>query len=302
MFNNLSEVIEEFILSNYTVEMASVYRDSLSLLSAFEYSTVYEKLSDVLFDPYAENGDLASLSFHEVVKESVFHVLKEHSVALFDEVELDKANRILSALLNLQVTEEFVPLLRIIESNQVSEETFAKIIDVSTNLGVGDIMQMVDSDNSNIEKSIEGIKLFLQERESETSDSETDTSDIRKGLEDYFHACGTDNIAHQLVSSGMLVGQSAAVYYPYVDEVLITDNDEQTAKNLVSFFLMASDTYSSPLESYRKYSESLIHDSARVSRIEEFIGREISKRLQYQTAMKETKSIQIKAQFVGETK
>ena len=98
MFNNNLEVIETFTSSNYSLEMQAVYKDSLALMDAFEYSAIYEQLSDVLFDPESEDPELASLRFHETMIAGVRKVLEEHSVHVFDDASLDQINKILSAL------------------------------------------------------------------------------------------------------------------------------------------------------------------------------------------------------------
>lgn len=299
MFNNSMEVIQTFTSSNYSLEMQEVYQDSLALMDAFEYSAIYEQLDDVLFDPESEDPELASLRFHETMVRGIRKVLEEHSIVLFDEVSLNQANKILSSLYLIQAVEDHVPILRILESGQFAEETFGKIVEQLTDLDMGTVMGLVDSEASLLPKALEGIKQFLMDRDAAIADVPADHSESRLRMEEYFQACGTDNIAYLLLSSGMMLKQEAVVYYPYVDGGLITDNDEETAKNLLSFFLMSEDTFQMPLESYRKYSESLLHDNARIPRVEEFFMKELAKYEQYKTAQREARSIQNKTTAVG---
>lgn len=299
MFNNSMEVIQTFTSSNYSLEMQEVYQDSLALMDAFEYSAIYEQLDDVLFDPESEDPELANLRFHETMVRGIRKVLEEHSIVLFDEVSLNQANKILSSLYLIQAVEDHVPILRILESGQFAEETFGKIVEQLTDLDMGTVMGLVDSEASLLPKALEGIKQFLMDRDAAIADVPADHSESRLRMEEYFQACGTDNIAYLLLSSGMMLKQEAVVYYPYVDGGLITDNDEETAKNLLSFFLMSEDTFQMPLESYRKYSESLLHDNARIPRVEEFFMKELAKYEQYKTAQREARSIQNKTTAVG---
>lgn len=299
MFNNTMEVIQSFTSSNYSLEMQQVYQDSLALMDVFEYNVIYEQLNDVFFDPESEDPELASLRFHETMAQGIRKVLEEHSIVLFEEVKLDQANKVLSSLFLIQSVEDYVPILRILESNQMSEETFGMVVEQLTDIGMGTVMAMLDSENSNLPQALDGIKRFLQDKEAAASPPSVDVSESRKRMEEYFQACGTDNIAYLLLSSGMMLEQPAAVYYPYVDEGLVTDNDEDTAKNLLSFFLMSSDTFAAPLESYRRYSESLLHDNARIQRVEEFFMKELAKYEQYKSAQREARSIQNKTSAVG---
>lgn len=299
MFNNTVEVIQSFTSSNYSLEMQQVYQDSLALMDVFEYNVIYEQLNDVFFDPESEDPELASLRFHETMTQGIRKVLEEHSIVLFEEVRLDQANKVLSSLFLIQSVEDYVPILRILESNQMPEETFGMVVEQLTDIDMGTVMAMLDSENSNLPQALDGIKRFLQDMEAAATPPSVDVSESRKRMEEYFQACGTDNIAYLLLSSGMMLEQPAAVYYPYVDEGLVTDNDEDTAKNLLSFFLMSADTFAAPLESYRRYSESLLHDNARIPRVEEFFMKELAKYEQYKSAQREARSIQNKTSAVG---
>ena len=299
MFNNTMEVIQTFTSSNYSLEMQQVYQDSLALMDVFEYNAIYEQLNDVLFDPESEDPELANMRFHETMLQGIRKVLEEHSIVLFEEVRLDQANKVLSSLFLIQSVEDYVPILRILESNQMPEETFGMVVEQLTDLDTGTLMVMVDSEKSNLPQALEGIKRFLQDKEAVSAPPAVDVSEYRKRMEEYFQACGTDNIAYLLLSSGMMLEQTAAVYYPYVDEGLVTDNDEDTAKNLLSFFLMSADTFAAPLESYRRYSEYILHDTARIPRVEEFFMKELAKYEQYKTAQRDARSIQNKTTAVG---
>ena len=299
MFNNNLEVIETFTSSNYSLEMQVIYKDSLALMDVFEYSAIYEQLIDVLFDPESEDPELASLRFHESMVAGVRKVLEEHSVHVFDDVSLDQINKILSALVLIQTVEDYVPILRIFEANHNPEETFGMVVENLTDLDMATAMTLVDSEHLHFPRALEGIKQFLMDKEKSETSPSPDESALRKQMEIYFQACGTDNIAYLLLTSGMMLGQSAAVYYPYVDEGLVTENDEETAKNLLSFFLMASDTSATPLQSYRRYSESLIQRPERIARVEEFFMKELAKYEQYKAALRDAQSIQNKSSAAG---
>jgi hypothetical protein len=132
MFNNTMEVIQSFTSSNYSLEMQQVYQDSLALMDVFEYNVIYEQLNDVLFDPESEDPELASLRFHETMVQGIRKVLEEHSIVLFEEVRLDQANKVLSSLFLIQSVEDYVPILRILESNQMPEETFGMVVEQLT--------------------------------------------------------------------------------------------------------------------------------------------------------------------------
>ena len=62
---------------------------------------------------------------------------------------------------------------------------------------------------------------------------------------------------------------------------------------------MSADTFAAPLESYRRYSEYILHDTARIPRVEEFFMKELAKYEQYKTAQRDARSIQNKTTAVG---
>lgn len=300
MFHNTQEAVENFLASHYTEQLSQTYRNCLALMDTFEYATIYEKLIDVIFDPESENQDKASMDFHTTMVDGLNAVLSEHMLSLTEEATIVQRMYILHGLYLLQSIEDPVPYLRMLESVGDEAEVFGRIIGQLTELTATEVMLVLDEAMSNLPGLLTGIKNMLTDMENiQPVEVDEVAVQVTKNLNDYFKACGEDNLACQLVNSGMTIGQSAAIYYPYVSDHLVTENDEETAKNLLSFFLFCRDTYQSPLESYRKYSEALLGTAARTSRIEAIILQEYTKLEQYKDAQTKANSIQNTNTVIG---
>lgn len=292
MDEDLMDVVQGYIAQTFSEPMQIEIQNSFALFDAFEHRHAFVHLPDVVLDIDAENTDLTQLKFLSSIHEQLDVIFKAHQIEIEEEIELFIKNQILSVLYRLQVLEDVVPVLRILESSFSDEEKFSKIIEEYSELDEATVLSSLKSIQAS---TLEGLQSFLynqEERQEKTPEVDPEVfKQIQDTLKDFFAIHGQDNLAFEFIQSGMVIGHAIKLYYPYVKEYLITDNDQQSAKNLLSLFLMAQDTYQDPLQVYRIYSEALVLDIEKRMRIETQIGALLNELRHYQEAQDVAKRV-----------
>lgn len=292
MDEDLMDVVHGYIAQMFSEELQSEIQNSFALFDAFEHRQAYVYLPDIVLDIDADNTDLTQLKFLSAIHEQLDVIFKAHQIDLSEGVELSVKNQILSVLFRLQQLEDVVPVLRILESSFSDEEKIAKIVEAYSELDEASVLIAIESIHPS---TLEQLQFFLYaQEEKEEKEPEIDPgvlNEIQSNLKDFFAICGQDNLAFEFIQSGMTVGRPIKLYYPYVKEYLIAEEDVQSAKNLLSLFLMAQDTYQDPLQIYRIYSESLVLDNEQRMRIETQIGALLNELHHYQEAQDVAKRV-----------
>ena len=292
MDEDLMDVVHGYIAQTFSEELQVEIQNSFALFDAFEHRQAYVYLPDIVLDIDADNTDLTQLKFLSAIHEQLDVIFKAHQIDLSEDVELSAKNQILSVLFRLQQLEDVVPVLRILESSFSDEEKIAKIVEAYSELDEASVLIAIESIHPS---TLEQLQFFLYaQEEKEEKEPEIDPgvlNEIQSNLKDFFAICGQDNLAFEFIQSGMTVGRPIKLYYPYVKEYLIAEEDVQSAKNLLSLFLMAQDTYQDPLQIYRTYSESLVLDTEQRMRIETQMGALLNELHHYQEAQDVAKRV-----------
>ena len=292
MDEDLMDVVHGYIAQMFSEELQAEIQNSFALFDAFEHRQAYVYLPDIVLDIDADNTDLTQSKFLSAIHEQLDVIFKAHQIDLSEDVELSTKNQILSVLFRLQQLEDVVPVLRILESSFSDEEKIAKIVEAHSELDEASVLIAIESIHSSTLEQLQSF-LYIQE-EKEEKELEIDSgilNEIQLNLKDFFAICGQDNLAFEFIQSGITIGHPIKLYYPYVKEYLIVKEDLQSAKNLLSLFLMAQDTYQDPLQIYRTYSESLVLDTEQRMRIETQIGALLNELHHYQEAQDVAKRV-----------
>lgn len=295
MYGTIRDEIESYLVENFSHEAALEYMSSLMVIDSFEYQKPYDVFADILYDTTEEDENVIQMSIIKAFNDALDFILANHRVVLVEETDLETKNMILSALYQLQHVEDPVPFLRILEGYKSEEEKLALIIEILSGMDHTRAMMALES----VEKStLDILQALLYEKESTMNAGEADEEAMRKAqlignLKDFFHVCGEDNLAFEMSNNGIMPAHRAALYYPYIKDMIdVPADDDQTAKNILSLLYYAIDTFTEPSVVYRKVAENLIHgDPTRMMKIEAKISTMVNNLNQFQKAKNDAKSI-----------
>ena len=263
------------------------------ILDAFSYQVLDDDLVDILND-IEEEDDVVQERFLECINIHLTKVLRSHQVFLADDADLYSKNQILAVLYRLQHLEDPVPPLRILETLASNEEKLAKLIEIYSELDETQATVAIESVDDSLITNVMTF-LYAAEEKNETdllaNENYKNLTQLKANLKDFFTVHGKDNLAYEMMTNGIEPGLSIKLYYPYIKEHLVVEDNLLTAKNILSLFLFSIDTYKEPVVIYRKYSEQLITPADRIIKIEVKIAELLNQLYQYQEAQNAARSV-----------
>ncbi len=277
-----------YINSTYTREMGQDLITALSILYEVSYPNLQEKLIGYINGLEAEDEESLSIAFSNEIDQSLVDVLHRWGIELHDDVPLNVKIKIASGLNMVMSVEDPVPYIRILDTDLELVEKLARIVAEFTLLADVVFMESVESVDKDLLQRLYNELLKLEERVAPPVEEAANAKQV-ENFKVFCQYLGKEHIAYQLLQNNFAFGMSSDVYLVYIAPYLQADSQEQTALNLLSYFLMASDTWESPLEAYRKTSEVLVHNPRDILPIENAIRRMLEGLEQYKRTLNESK-------------
>lgn len=290
MFSDDRETIQAYLATRFSESMSDELNASFMVLDSFQYTKLDERLIDIVNDYNKDETEVVQMKVLEAFHQSLNEVLRAHQVFLSEDTPLVAKNQVLAVLYRLQRLEDPVPPLKVLETQLNNEEKFSRLVNMYSHLREVDVMESIENVGDDLLKNLMN---FLYTQEESQQELPVVNKELNQTLKDFFDHISKENVAYELIQNGVMTGLSVKIYYPYVKDKLITQDDKETAINLLSLFLMSIDTYKEPLEIYRQYGDNLIESKDRIMKIEVLIGEMLTQLYQYQGAKDVARSVSV---------
>ena len=295
MFSSARDEIAAYMSATFAPEMRDEISASFMVLDAFSYQDLEDELSDILNDLDADDTDLTQEKFVACINKHLLKLLSCHQILIDEDASISLKNQILAVLFRIQTIEDPTPILRLLESSHPNEVKFAKTVEEFSEATETEVLEALVSID---EKFLINLMTHLYAIEEAIENEEfinpsPEQKNLKENLKDFFAVHGNECLGFEMIYNGIEPGLSIKIYYPYIKDNIIVDDDLVTAKNILSLFLMSKDTFTDPLGIYTKYSEQLIHNADRILKIEVKIGELLSKLHQYQEAKNVARSVSV---------
>lgn len=262
----MDELIEVFLDNFFTEEFKDEVLRSFSLFEAFEYQTAYSSFIDLINEQSYASSDNLKDRFVKELQQKLDYILTQHMVALNPAATVYEKNEVLTALFRIQHLEDYTGVIRTLEGNESDEYQLAIILSELCALDETRLMTLIESCRREM---LVKLKEFIYAKEKNQPIVEEVDKDLIRHLKLFFATLGRVHTAADLVESGVLTGAPFETYLPFVENVLIVQNNPaQTALNILSIIYLSENGYKNPIEVYRQYSFQLLKDLNTVSRLE----------------------------------
>lgn len=267
------EELMAYIAHSYTPELQSDLVNACMLFETLSYPGWVMVLNNMLYEESSEDLDLLQISFHNAVSEILKEILLSYGVHLLEDVSIDRMTGIITALETVLRVEDPEPMLRVLETLISPEEKIARIVNEYTVHSVGDILLSI----AHIEKSlIDRLLEILGRQEHFKNYGEPEASEAMVDrIKKYFEFAGTDCLGYEMLASNFRIGYPLAIYMSYVSPNIQAVTVEQTAKNIISCFMLSKDATYSILDRYRQYSEEIVQNPTQIAQIETAIQKSL---------------------------
>lgn len=297
MLSSTRDQINGYLTEMFSPELRDELLASFMVFDAYEHGTVEDELTDIFNDIDNDQDDLTKDKVFACISDNLTVILRKHNISLADDVSLHTKNQILAVLYRLQHVEDPVSPLRILESMETNEVKLSKIIEQYSDLPETVALESIEEVSESFIKRLMTLLYDIEEKLANATEEERSVDpelvSLKKNLKDFFTVHGKDSLGFDMVVNGIESGLPIKIYYPYIKDHLVEGDDDTVAKNLLSLFFMGKDTFSDPLQVFRKYSEQLITPIDRIIKIEVKLGELLNKLHQYQEAQSAAKSISV---------
>ena len=280
----MNDLIDLYVDTYLSEELQEEVHRSFNLFTFYEHNTAYEGLIDILNDASNQTTDTTQDLFMKELHRQLDFMLQEHTIVMTEETSLYQKNEILLALAHIQELEDYTPIIVTLESSMEYDEQLSVILEDMTMLDQATILSIVEDFSP---KFLSLLKEFIYIKEENVPQVNRSAKPIVDRYRHFTAALGETGLGVNMIDNGMLLGQRFVDYLTFVEKDMITDNDEQTAMNILSVIYLSSDGVNSPFLVYRKYSYRLLQDLNRVSKIEVLILGMIAKLTEYKKALDE---------------
>lgn len=276
-----------YIRSTYTREYQTDLITALAVLYSLEYQDIQEQLISMINGIEAEDDEGLSQLMSDTIIAAMDKVFALWGIVINEDASLAVKNNIATTLTFVPAIEDPVPYLRILETDLSNEEKVARIVqEVLLQAEIITLDALLEVSSTMLERLYDELTkkeaLMSQEVEEVVNPKQLDN------FKQFCTYAGKDHIAYQMLENNFKFGLKAETYLPYVIGHLNTGRVETTAKTILSFYLMASDTWESPIEHYRQQSEVLIPDLRDVLAIESLMRSTLEGFEQYKKATHES--------------
>jgi hypothetical protein len=279
----MDSLIYAFVDDTFTSETKEDIFKCFEIFDKFDYKDVESEFLDILNNSsYATAGDTQDM-FVSVLNNKVDYVINQHSVKLATHTTLEQKIEICLAFYNFQHLEDYTGIIRILESFESDYEKLSSIISNICSLEQVSILSILESID---DKLLSNMKKYIYTLEETKYSFNTDSVIINKARM-FFKYINELTIGEQLFRDGMLSGESFETYLTFCEDNLVTNKDDQTAKNILSILMLSADGSNSPLLVYKKYSFRLLQDLNKTSKVESHVLKILNNFEDYKKAQHE---------------
>lgn len=270
----MDELLQIFVDEYFSEDFKIEANRSFGLFDFFEHKTAYNGMIDIVMNESNLDGNAMRDQFTQQLHEQLNYILEQHTIKLVDTATIFEKNEILLALAHVQDLEDYTGIIRTLETFESAEVQLASVIAEMSVLDEHQVISLVFSFNP---RTLQILKDYIYKKEEATQVSSTPDPKQIQQLRFYDRVFGSESLGMRMVIAGIRVGERFEAYLDHVQDVVVTDNEETTAQNILSIIYMSVDGLNSPLLVYRKYSYRLLQDLDKVSRIEVVILNLIAK-------------------------
>lgn len=284
----LDELTVAYITSTFTeIAQYEIHR-TFELFELFGLKYYEDKYVNLLSNENIDNSEKQDM-FTSLLVTSGLEITTQHGFKLIPNVSLTQVNEILSALYLIQNLEDYSMIEYRLSSNDDPTKVVADCLAFVTHFEWHDYLRIIESVS---EAFLKGLRVFV---ESKTSDEAYKPDLIHKEtVTAYFKFMGDtvvfgagllregftiDNTLTQLVAMGGMT-------LPGDLDKLAMSNPVQTAVEIVTFLILAKDTYQIPLVGFNKNTSTFLSKIEDVTKITPIVVKIINDFNSYHFSLK----------------
>lgn len=269
--------IELFVKDNYSPETMSLFVRGFDIFESLYEDTDYsEPYISILMNSSNAPQSYVADRIRAQLNADALRLMDEFEISVDQDADLSKLISILEGLVLLPDYEDKDSVYGIIESGESSNEIFADLIELVTDLHENEVMQVITAVPSELfTRLMESVD--PQGDSNPSGDEQTNRALIEKLKAYRDYTPNKDNFGFRLIRNGYAIGSEFHHYHAAFGTELDTMQDiDAVTDELLTLFYISSDAYLNPLQFYTDNSATIFSDDKRITKVYGMIKNRIA--------------------------
>lgn len=262
-------IIEQFINSNFTPEMASSVNNLFEIIEQLTEEDFQQDYLAVLMDD-SEGIESTEDRFISMMGDNLDYLFLIHGVTINQESGMSERIQLIRDIVNIEDYIDRSAIMRALESSSDPVEALAAIIEVTTtgtDFSKTRLYTIIDDVKPELIETIRDLCAKHDEEDSERSQANETLVTNLKRFKEYME--NVPVLAFTLTEQGVPVGAPFERYLPFIPEELVKSKDYKViARELLSVLFMSSDSYENPIKYFRDNSQLIFDDLPTITKVD----------------------------------
>lgn len=266
--------IQLYASENFTPSLYASLQRALELFDELNVEEAEDDFISLLMVHDTKDPTQTCNEFIDKLNEYLDQLVSLHAVKLDDDILLHKKLDILEGLVSIEHYMDVEGLLATLEIPQEPEEKLASILELVYSLDPDEIFPLIESVDDALFIKISEIK--NRQKDIESNELDKDLLDKVKLASKFYVSIEYTPVIFKLIKDGTInIGETISAYLPlFKQSELFNKMDSlNKAKELFATFIISSDGYLNPLQTYNEYSDDLFDDINTITSVSSGMGK-----------------------------
>lgn len=259
--------LDQYLTNNVPPETKAVFEESFSLMQAIgfeEFDDGYEDL--IVTDQDAQIGDTL-YNINDLTIRNLDQILIMHGIKMSDDASVKDRNRVLDAIIQVQLYDDPVAVLAATALATNTEETFAEMISLFTTISADRVLEHIEEVSDRLLKMIREKATLQEQGRIPLEDMEQRQRHLDK-LHFLQLVIPTKNSTFfKLMDEGLGVGFPLEAYLRIVGPALAEKEPKDIAVDLVAICMASSDAIDREQIAAKQHIQDWVHDTAVMTKV-----------------------------------
>ena len=246
--------IQLYASENFTPSLYASLQRAFELFDELNVEEADDDFISLLMMHDTKDPTQTCNEFIDKLNEYLDQLVSMHTVVLSEDILLHKKLDILEGLTSIEYYMDVEGLLSVLEIPQEPEEKLASVLELVYSLDPDEIFPLIESVDDSLFIKISEIK--NRQKDLVSNELDKDLLDKVKLASKFYISIEYTPVIFKLIKDGAInIGESISAYLPlYKQSELFNKMDSlNKAKELFATFIISSDGYLNPLQTYNEY-------------------------------------------------
>ena len=263
------EELRIFLIDNVSPEVYDLINQAFEIFDDIYPPNLRDRFEEILYtqDESLVDTGTPALAVVALTRQYLLNILKEHSITLNEDIDLNRLVKFVQALLDIQEYEDHETIINILNLDIDKEEKFAEIISLVTEFDASELLLEIEAISSSLLDRIrEHIKT---EPQNSVIEETVDYSLYVKNLLEYREFVKHEPLKiFDLIIDGLKPGYPFEIYGNIIGREFEAMDSLAAAKELLGMALISADGNGNPKSKIAEHIDKYVADFRKITQID----------------------------------